>query len=60
MWIFILEGEMQFEASNREALHVAPGSALLLEDTDGRGHVSRVLGSRPVTIAVVRLPASHA
>lgn len=56
MWIFVLEGEMQFEASNGEARRIAPGSALLLEDTVGRGHVSRVLGSRPVTLAVVRLP----
>lgn len=57
MWIFVLEGEMHFEASNGEARHIAPGSALLLEDTEGRGHFSRVLGSGPATLAVVRLPA---
>lgn len=56
MWIFVLEGEMRFEASNGEARHIAPGSALLLEDTVGSGHVSRVLGSHSVTLAVVRLP----
>lgn len=56
MWIFVLEGEMLFEAGNGEARPIAPGSALLLEDTVGRGHVSRVVGGRPVTLAVVRLP----
>lgn len=59
MWIFVLEGEMQFEAGTGEARRIAPGSALLLEDTVGRGHLSRVLGARPVTLAVVRLPESR-
>ena len=56
MWIFVVEGQMHFEASNGEARQIAPGSALLLEDTVGRGHFSRVLGQQPVTLAVVRLP----
>jgi len=60
MWVFVLEGEMHFEASNGEARHIAPGSALLLEDTEGQGHFSRVLGSRPVTLAVVRVAGTHA
>jgi quercetin dioxygenase-like cupin family protein len=59
MWIFVLEGEMRFEASNGEARDIAPGSALLLEDTAGQGHFSRVLGPRPVTLAVVRLPDAN-
>jgi hypothetical protein len=58
MWIFVLEGEMQFEASNGEARRITPGSALLLEDTVGIGHVSRVLGPYSVTLAVVRLPVA--
>lgn len=56
MWIFVLAGEMRFDASNGETRHLTPGSALLLEDTVGRGHVSRVLGPRAATLAVVRLP----
>jgi hypothetical protein len=60
MWIFVLEGEMHFEASNGESRHITPGSALLLEDTLGQGHSSRVLGSRAATLAVVRLPQSNA
>jgi len=55
MWIFVLDGEMEFEAGNGDQRRIAAGSALLLEDTVGRGHASRVLGGRPVTLAVVRL-----
>ncbi len=56
MWIFVLEGQMQFEASDGEARQISPGSALLLEDTVGRGHFSRVLGQQAATLGVVRLP----
>jgi hypothetical protein len=56
MWIFVLEGQMQFESSNGDARQLSPGSALLLEDTVGRGHLSRVVGQRPATLAAVRLP----
>ena len=60
MWIFILEGEMHFEASNGDVRRLASGSALLLEDTVGQGHFSRVVGSRSVTLAVVRLSEANA
>jgi uncharacterized cupin superfamily protein len=56
MWIFVLEGQMQYEASDGEARQLSPGSALLLEDTVGRGHFSRVLGPQAATLGVVRLP----
>jgi hypothetical protein len=55
MWIFVLAGEMLFEAANGDRRRIVPGSALLLEDTQGRGHVSRVLGDADVTLAVVQL-----
>lgn len=55
MWIFVLAGEMLFEAANGDRRHIGRGHALLLEDTEGRGHVSRVLGDAPVTLAVVQL-----
>lgn len=60
MWIFVLDGEMHFEASNGEARHIGPGSALLLEDTVGQDHLSRVHGQRPATLAAVRLPEPSA
>ena len=56
MWIFVLHGQMRFEASNGETRDLFPGSSLLLEDTHGRGHGSRVIGDGPATLAAVRLP----
>lgn len=56
MWIFVLQGEMHFEASNGDSHRIAPGSAVLLEDTVGVGHFSKVLGNVSAVLAVVRLP----
>jgi len=56
MWIFVLQGQMRFEASDGAWRDIAPGSGLLLEDTHGRGHSSRVTGGGPATLAAVRLP----
>src|SRR5262249_11902342 len=56
MWIFVLSGQMEFQAANGDVRCASPGSALLLEDTSGRGHISRVIGDQDVTLAVVRLP----
>jgi hypothetical protein len=56
MWIFVLQGEMHFEASNGDSRRIAPGSAVLLEDTHGVGHFSKVLGVKPAVLAVARLP----
>ena len=56
MWIFVLEGQMHFEATDGDSRQIEPGSALLLEDTTGRGHFSKVMGQHAVTLAVVRLP----
>lgn len=58
MWIFVLQGEMEFEAGDGDRRPIRAGSALLLEDTTGRGHVSRVVGDDDVALAVVRLPAA--
>jgi hypothetical protein len=56
MWIFVLQGEMHFQASNGDSQKIAAGSAVLLEDTVGVGHFSKVLGSSPAILAAVRLP----
>jgi hypothetical protein len=55
MWIFVLSGEMEFEAADGERHRIVPGSALLLEDTDGAGHRSRVVGNSEVVLAVVHV-----
>ncbi len=56
MWIFVLQGEMHFESSDGNSHRISPGSAVLLEDTVGLGHFSKVLGDNPAILAVVRLP----
>ncbi|MGO4307434.1 cupin domain-containing protein [Cupriavidus sp. RAF12] len=55
MWIFLLTGEMEFTASDGNRCFLRPGSALLLEDTHGKGHVSRVIGQQAVSMAVVEV-----
>ncbi|MDQ0143148.1 cupin domain-containing protein [Cupriavidus necator] len=56
MWIFVLGGAMEFEASDGERRALPTGSALLLEDTTGKGHASKVVGTADAMLAVVQLP----
>jgi hypothetical protein len=60
MWIFVLQGEMEFEASDGECQPVRTGDVLLLEDTTGRGHRSRVIGDTAARLAVVELEPARA
>lgn len=55
MWVFVLSGEVEFEASDGERRRVAAGGAILLEDTTGKGHQSRVIGDVPALLAVVQV-----
>lgn len=55
MWIVVVSGEMEFEAGDGSTQHILPGSALLLEDTTGMGHCSKVLGSSPAVLSVVHV-----
>jgi hypothetical protein len=55
MWIFFLSGEMEFEASDGGIRPGIPGKAMLLEDTTGRGHSSRVVGNSDAILALVQV-----
>jgi hypothetical protein len=55
LWVFFLSGEIEFEASDGERRRVAAGGGILLEDTTGKGHQSRVIGDGPALLAVVQL-----
>lgn len=55
MWIIVLSGEMEFEAGDGERQRIAAGSTLLLEDTVGIGHRSRVLGNAAAVLAVIHV-----
>lgn len=50
-----LTGELAVTVSSGETRHFGPGSVVLLEDTDGRGHVTRVVGDTDVVGMFVHL-----
>ena len=56
-WLFFLAGHAAIEASDGRLLRAGPGSIVLLEDTTGRGHLTRVVGDAPVVIAAVQVPS---
>jgi hypothetical protein len=53
---FYLTGEIEAQVSDGEVRCAGPGSVVLVEDTTGKGHKSRVISPGEVTIAVVLLP----
>ena len=55
MWAFVLSGQMEFEAGDGDRHQLGPGGSLLLEDTVGSGHRSRVIGNGAAVFAVVHV-----
>lgn len=53
---FVLTGEWEVTASDGEQRRFAAGSVLLVEDTSGRGHASRVVSDSGSLAAIVQLP----
>ena len=49
-----LSGTVEVTASDGEAQRLGPGSLLLLEDTHGRRHSTRVLGDVVMLVAQLR------
>jgi hypothetical protein len=56
--MFCLAGRLEVTVSDHETRRFGPGSALLVEDTVGRGHVSRVVGTKRLFMAAVPLRGS--
>ena len=54
-FLFYLGGESQLEVSDGEVRHFRAGDILLVEDTVGVGHVSRVVGNEDSWGVVVQL-----
>jgi hypothetical protein len=50
-----LQGKLEMRASDGKARTFGPGDAVLMEDTSGRGHSSRVHGGEDFIAAVVSL-----
>ena len=53
---FVLSGVGELEVSDGEVRRFEPGSAVLLEDTTGKGHRNRAVSTDDVVTAVVQLP----
>jgi hypothetical protein len=52
---FVLTGEWEVVAGDGESWRFGPGSVLLVEDTTGKGHSSRVIGQTDSLAALVQL-----
>ena len=55
-FLIILSGESEAQVSDGEVRRFSPGCVLLVEDTWGKGHKSRVLSSEDMGVAIVQLP----
>ena len=53
-WVFILQGQIEFIASDGDNRLLGPGGILLAEDTTGEGHTSRIHGKTDTLLAVVK------
>lgn len=51
----VLSGEWEVTASDGESRRFGPRSVLLVEDTTGKGHASRVIGAEDSLALLVRL-----
>jgi hypothetical protein len=51
-----LTGVIEAEVADGQRFRTGPGSITLIEDTNGSGHATRVIGDVPVTGARVQLP----
>ena len=56
MLTMYLSGEVEVEVSDGAVRRFRPGDVTLAEDTTGKGHRSRVVGSGDAILAMVQLP----
>lgn len=55
-FFFQLSGQLEGRVSDGEVRRFDPGSMVLLEDTSGKGHLTKVVGDAPVEAVFVQLP----
>jgi len=55
-FLVYIAGEVEAEASDGEVRRLGPASIVLVEDTKGRGHRSRVVGATDLISVIVQLP----
>jgi quercetin dioxygenase-like cupin family protein len=54
-FLVVLEGEFEVSASDGETRRFGAGSVLLVEDTTGKGHMTRALGEADASTAVLQI-----
>ena len=54
-WLILMSGKCEFEAGDGERAVCKAGEVVLLDDTVGRGHQTRVLGDEAVRIAAIHI-----
>jgi hypothetical protein len=55
-WWFQLAGEVEVEVGDGEKRRFVAGSIVRVEDTQGRGHITRAVSIEPVRAVYVHLP----
>jgi hypothetical protein len=54
-FFLMLSGEVECTVSDRESRVFGPGSVILVEDTTGKGHLSKAVGSKDFIAAMIVL-----
>lgn len=57
-FLALLSGEVEVETTDGTVRHLGPGDLILLEDTSGKGHVTKNTGDGYAMFLVVPVPAS--
>ena len=52
-WLIFMTGACEFEAGDGERAVSKAGDVVMLDDTSGQGHQTRVIGDEPVRIAAI-------
>jgi hypothetical protein len=55
-WMFVLAGHAAVRSSDGSQCDLCAGSICLLEDTQGKGHLTTILGSDEVLMVAIRIP----
>ncbi len=54
-YVLLFQGDVELETSDGEIRRLRPGAVIFAEDTTGKGHITRSVGSAPVVLGVVPL-----
>lgn len=54
-YMIVISGDLEIEVSDGEVRRFGPGDIVFGEDTEGRGHVSRVVGEGEFSAAMVQV-----